>query len=181
MLQCASMQDEVDLKEIILDSERAREQFELFERLYLCLSEKAEEYLRNRSGEYKSVLTDIRDMVQPAITRNYSICKESCCLLCIPESLYTASSVGGFGYIDYLLVRCDTVLPEPCYENVRRNMCPFWSDGCILPGDCRSFTCTRYFCDKLKDELDMNLVSEHLDKAQCMIDSFSIRTCMAYD
>ena len=172
------MKEKKDQKEIISDLEAAREQFELFEKLYLCLSEKANEYLRDRSREYKHVLTAIRDTIRSAIVRNCSVCKERCCQLYIPESLYMARSVGGFGYVDYLLVRCDTVLPVPRYENVERNLCPFWSDGCTLPGDCRSFSCIQYFCDEVKKELDMDLISEYLGNARYIIDSFSTRTCM---
>jgi len=55
------------------------------------------------------------------------------------------------------------------------NFCAFWADGCLLPHDCRSFSCTKYFCDKLKKELDMKVILEHLQLLDSLMQDFSIK------
>ena len=55
---------------------------------------------------------------------------------------------------------------------------PFWKDGCILPIDCRSYLCIQYFCDGMKEKLDMVLVNKYLEKVESVIDNFSIKECM---
>jgi hypothetical protein len=163
---------------IIADSQKAQKEFELYEKFYLGLSENAEKYLRYQSREYKKLLLEIQEIILPAVKRNCPTCIK-CCQLHTPElSIHTSEAVGCFGYVDYLLVRCDTVLPDPYYENAEKNLCAFWSDGCILSLDCRSYLCIRYFCDTIKKELDIQVISEHLEKVKFVINNFSIRECM---
>ena len=176
----SDMEDTEAQNEISADFRKAWERFQLFERLYLCLGEEGAEYLRNQSRKYKGVLRSIRDVIQPAVVRNCSTCEASCCQLSAPDiSIYMASTVGGFRYVDYMLARCDTLLPEPRYKNVASNLCPFWSEGCTLPVDCRSFTCVKYFCDGIEKELDMGLVSGLLEGLEKVIGGFSTSICMA--
>ena len=170
---------DIQINKIMSDFKKAREQFELYEKFYLGLSENARKYLKPLSMEYKNILSDIQEIILPSIKRNCPICIYNCCKLYTPElSIYVAGSLGCFDYIDYLLVRCETTLPNPYYENAQKNLCPFWSYGCILPVDCRSYLCIKYFCDKLKEELDMQLISKYLKKARSIIDNFSTQVCM---
>jgi hypothetical protein len=166
--------------EIRKDQETARGEFEFYENVYEKLSERAREYLKPRSREYKRTLADIREMILPAVSKICSVCQSTCCLLYNQErSIYMAKTIGGFSFIDYLLSRCDTVLPEPHYQNVEKNLCPFWDDGCILPVDARSYLCVRYFCDKIKKELDMKAVSRHLEKLKSMLSDLTLRELMS--
>ncbi len=170
---------DIQINRITADFKKAREKFELYEKFYLGLSENAKEYLRSQSREYKNILSDIQKIILPSIMSNCPTCIYNCCKLHTPElSIYVAGSLGCFDYVDYLLVRCDTILPNPYYENAQNNLCPFWSDGCILPVDCRSFYCIKYFCDKLKEELDMQLISKYFKKIKNIISNFSTRVCM---
>ncbi len=156
----------------------AQKKFELYEKFYLGFSEKAKEYLKHKSREYKKILSDIQEIILPAIKGNCSRCTDCCCRLHTKEiTIY--GSVGCFDHVDYLLVRCDTILPDPCYENAEKNLCPFWSDGCILPTDCRSYMCIQYFCDTLEKELDMQVVSKYLRKAALILTNFSTEECMS--
>ena len=165
---------------IVSDFKKAQKEFELYEKFYLGLSEKARTYLRCQSKKYKKTLLAIQEVILPSVKRNCPTCKIQCCKLYTPEpSIYIAGSMGGFNCVDYLLIRCDTILPNACYENAEKNLCPFWRDGCILPLACRSYLCIQYFCDKLKEELDMKLISKYLEKARYVIDNFSIQECMA--
>jgi len=161
------------------DFKKAQKKFELYEKFYLGLSENGKKYLRHQSKIYKTLLLDIQEIIVPSVKRNCPICEIQCCKLYTPElSIYVAGTVGGFDCVDYLLIRCDTILPDPCYENAEENLCPFWADGCILPLDCRSYLCTQYFCDKLKEELDMQLISKYLEKVEFILNNFSIQECM---
>jgi len=170
---------DIQTDKIMADFKKAREEFELYQKFYLGLSENSKKYLKPQSREYKNVLSDIQEIILPSIKRNCPLCIYNCCKLHTPElSIYVAGSLGCFDYVDYLLVRCDTVLPNPYYENAQKNLCPFWSDGCILPVDCRSYLCIQYFCDKLKEELDMQLVSKYLEKVSSIINNFSTQVCM---
>ncbi len=163
--------------EIMAVFKDARKKFELYEKFYLGLSQEAKKYLRYQSGQYKRILSDIQEKILPAVQRNCPTCSHCCCDLDAPQ-LSICDSVGWFDHIDYLLVRCDTILPDPYYENVGKNLCPFWSDGCILPGDCRSYRCTKYFCDRVKRELDMHLISKYLKRIKNILTGFSTRLCM---
>ena len=166
----------------IYDFKKARKEFELYEKFYLSLSSKAKQYLRSRSREYRRCLMDIQDLILPSVREICSVCKTRCCQLFSPEhSIYMAGSIGGFCIADYLLTRCDNKLPEPYFENAEKNLCPFWDDGCILPDDCRSFLCVQFFCDKLKEDLDMESVSKSLEKTQAVLNSLSIGECMLWN
>jgi len=167
------------MERAVADFKAARQRFELYEKFYLSLNEKAKQYLINESIRYKKSLRGIQDLILPCVRKICSICDNQCCRLYTPElSIYIAGTVGGFGIKDYLLVRCNEILPDPCYENAEKNLCPFWDSGCILPVDCRSFLCIQFFCDKLKNALDMEAVTESLRKIQTILDSFSIAECM---
>ncbi|MBW2334287.1 MAG: hypothetical protein JRF06_04200 [Deltaproteobacteria bacterium] len=164
---------------IASDFTKALKEFELYEKFYLALSDNGIKYLKSHSRKYKQILSNIQKIILPSVKRNCSTCNPHCCHLSSPElSIYIAGSVGGFYVVDYLLIRCNTILPEPYYDNAEKNLCPFWKDGCILPVDCRSYLCIQYFCDKLKEELDMVLVSKYLEKAALVLNNFSIGECM---
>jgi len=61
---------------------------------------------------------------------------------------------------------------------MEKNVCPFYVNGCTLPVDCRSYLCIQYFCDKIKKELDMQLISKYLEKAKFVLNHFSVQECM---
>lgn len=160
------------------DIQMARKKFEGYEKLYMGLSGNGKKYLRNQSSKYKRSVLDIQRLILPFIQRNCPSCI-NCCKLYTPElSIYIAGSLGCFDFVDYILVRYDTVLPDPNFSNMEDNLCAFWDDGCTLPHDCRSFACIRYFCDKLQKELDMKLISKHLKNLQSIMDNFSFRKCL---
>jgi len=164
----------------LLDFKTAREKYEIYERFYQSLSDKARTYVRKESKKYKKSLREIQELILPIVNEHCPVCDIQCCKLYTPElSIYIAATVGGFDLKDYLLVRYDQALPDPCYENTEKNLCPFWDVGCILPVDCRSFLCIQFFCDKLKQELNMKLVLKILDKTQAILNNFSIGNCMA--
>ena len=163
----------------VSDFKAARQRFELYEKLYLSLSDSARQYLKNESIRYKKSLIEIQYLILPSVSKICSACDKQCCRLYTPElSIYIAGTIGGFGIADYLMIRCDQILPDPCYENAEKNLCPFWDEGCILPVDCRSFLCIQFFCDKLKNTLNMEAVTESLEKIRSILDSFSIAKCM---
>jgi hypothetical protein len=163
----------------VSDLKAARERFELYEKFYLSLSDKARQYLRNESKKYKRSLKEIQGLILPSVKKICPACDGQCCRLYTTElSIYITGTVGGFSLNDYLLARCDEILPDPCYENAVKNLCPFSDLGCILPVDCRSFLCIQFFCDKLKKSLDMKPVLECLGKLRAILDSFSIGKCM---
>ncbi len=176
----ATMNDSNGLNDrMTSDFEKAREKYEIYGKFYASLSRKAKEYLENKSREYKRCLTDIQRLILPVVKEVCPTCEPHCCRLSIPErSIYIAGSVGGFDLHDYLLSQCNTRLPDPDYENAKRNLCPFWEEGCTLPMDCRSYLCIQYFCDELKRKLDMKLINEHLRKIESVLSSFSIAECM---
>ena len=164
---------------MVSDFEKAREKYEIFGRFYRSLSHKAKGYLEGKSGEYKRCLIDIQRLILPVVRRVCPTCQSHCCRLSTPErSIYIAGSVGGFDLCDYLLTKCNNTLPDPDYEKAERNLCPFWEQGCTLPPDCRSYLCIQYFCEELKQELDMELISEYLRKIESILNSFSIAECM---
>jgi hypothetical protein len=164
---------------VVMDFGKARDKYEVYGRFCLSLSHKAKEYLESKSQEYKRCLTDIQRLILPVVKKVCPTCDPHCCRLSIPErSIYIAGTVGGFELHDYLLAQCNNTLPDPDYEKAERNLCPFWEHGCTLPIDCRSYLCIQYFCDELKQELDMELISEHLTKIASVMSSFSIAKCM---
>jgi len=164
---------------IISDFKKAKQEFELYEKFYLGLSVNAKQYLKQRSGEYKNILLDIQEIILPAVINKCPICKIHCCRLHNQKlSIYIAGSVGGFSCVDYLLTRCDIVLPTPNYENAAKNLCPFFANGCILPANCRSYLCIQYFCDDLEKEIDMQAISKYLQKLSFVCNNFSIAKCM---
>jgi hypothetical protein len=165
-------------RELQHDIQLARKKFEGYEKLYRGLTGGGKEYLQNESQIYKRTVLNIQELILPAIRRNCPSCI-NCCKLETPElSIYIAGSLGCFEFIDYILVRCDTVLPIPNFTNMEKNLCAFWADGCVLPYDCRSFSCTKYFCDSLKNELDMKVISEHLQFLESLMRDFSIKRCL---
>jgi len=162
------------------DFRAARQRFELFERFYRSLGGGGREYLRAESARYKRSLLEIQRLILPAVAKLCPACETQCCKLHLPElSIYIAGTVGGFALSDYLLVRCDTALPDPCYPNAEKNLCPFWKAGCILSPDCRSFLCIQYFCETLRKNLDMAAVESSVGRTKAVLDSFSIGRCMA--
>ena len=174
------MNEKIDLSNrMTSDFREAREKYEIYGKFYVSLSHKAREYLKNKSQEYKRCLTDIQRLILPVVNKVCPTCESHCCRLSTPErSIYIAGSVGGFDLYDYLLTKCNNRLPDPDYAKAEQNLCPFWENGCILPLDCRSYLCIQYFCDELKQEIDMKLISEHLKNIESVLDSFSIGECM---
>ena len=166
-------------EKVVADFKMAREKYEIYRRFYVSLSHKAKEYLENKSQEYKKCLTDIQRLILPVVKKICPTCQPHCCRLSTHErSIYIAGSIGGFDLYDYLLTQCNNTLPDPDYEKAEQNLCPFWEDGCRLPTDCRSYLCIQYFCDELKQQLDMELISGHLRKIESVLRSFSIAECM---
>lgn len=165
--------------EIMAFFKDARKKFDLCEKFYLGLSLNAKRYLRDQSEQYKGIILAIQEMILPVVQRNCPTCPHFCCRLHAPQlQIPECDCVGWFGHIDYLLVRCDTILPDPCYENAEKNICPFWSDGCTLPIDCRSFRCIKFICDRLERELDMQLFYKYEERMESVLAGFSIRQCM---
>ena len=163
------------------DIQLARKRFEGYEKLYAGLSGDGKKYLQNESRKYKETVFNIQQLILPSIQKNCPSCI-NCCKLDTPElSIYIAGSLGCFQFVDYILVRCDKVLPEPNFSNMEDNLCAFWADGCVLPPDCRSFSCTKYFCDTLKKELDMEVISEHLQFLESLMQDFSIKKCLGLE
>ena len=163
------------------DIQMARVRFEGYEKLYAGLTGDGKKYLQNQSMTYKKTLLDIQKLIVPAVQKNCPSCI-NCCKLYTPElSIYIAGSLGCFDFIDYILVRCDTVLPNPNFSNMEDNLCAFWKNGCTLPLDCRSFLCTKYFCDELKEELDMRVISEKVNILKSILANFSIKKCLGLE
>lgn len=161
------------------DFKQARKEFNFYEKFYQGLSDNAKKYLKDESIKYKKVLSNIQEIILPSVRQICPTCSIQCCKLHTPElSIYIAGTVGGFRCVDYLLVRCDTDFSGPCYENAEKNLCPFFKDGCNLPSDCRSYSCIRYFCDDLKNEVDMEYISKCLEEAASILTNFSLRDCL---
>jgi len=157
----------------------AQKKFECYEVAYLGISGNRRKYLQIQSRAYKRSILDVQEIILPSIKRICPTCDINCCKLYTPElSICIEGCVGGFNFVDYILVRCDTILPDPCFKNMEKNLCPFWADGCILPIDCRSFLCIQYFCDKLQKELDMQVISKHLEILESIQNNFSIQKCL---
>ncbi len=165
-------------KRLLKDMQLAKRKFECYEKMYIGLSGDGKKYLQAQSRRYKRKVSEIQKIILPALNDICPTCI-NCCKLYTPElSIYIAGSIGCFQFIDYVLVRCNNILPNPYFENIKHNLCPFWAEGCILPSDSRSYLCTKYFCDKLKKELDMRVISEHLEVLKSIIKDFSIKKCL---
>ena len=168
-------------RELQHDIQLARKKFEGYEKLYAGLCGDGKEYLQDESKKYKKTVLNIQQLILPSIRRNCPSCI-NCCKLDTPElSIYIAGSLGCFDFVDYILVRCDTVLPDPNFSNMEENLCAFWADGCFLPHDCRSFLCTKYFCNTLKKELDMKVISGHLQLLESLMQNFSVKKCLGLE
>ena len=90
---------------IMSDFKGAQKEFELYEKFYLGLSEKAKIYLKCESKKYKKIVLAIQKVIQPSVRMNCTICKIQCCKLYIPElSISIAKSVGCFNLINYLII-----------------------------------------------------------------------------
>jgi hypothetical protein len=162
-------------KRILRDGDSAREKFKAFELAYRVLRPDDLPYLRDRSTAYRKAVLAVQELILPAVRKHCPHCPYgTCCHLSSPElSIYIAGSVGCFNLTDYLLVRCDTELPAPDFTNGRRNLCAFWDDSCRLEADCRSLLCLQFFCEPLRNDLDMVLVNKHIAAIQFVVDNFS--------
>ncbi len=163
------------------DVKTAFRNYEYYNKTYLKIRGYGKKYLQPLSEEYKSQLQEIQNLIKPAVARYCPQCKNSCCQLHSPErSIYTAGTLGGFQFVDYILVRYDRELPDLKLGNLDKNLCAFWDHGCILPGDCRSYLCTQYFCDELKNDLDMKIISRHLDLLKTTMNDLSVSRCLGF-
>jgi hypothetical protein len=168
-------------KRLLADIHLAKKRFECYERIYTGISGEGKQYLQFQSRAYRKEAYNIQKIIRPALRENCPNC-EGCCKLYSPNlSIYIAGTVGCFEFIDYILVRCDTSLPDPYFRNMEENLCPYWAYGCTLPDDCRSYACLQYFCDKLKKELDMYKISKHLKILKSIMDDFSIQKCLDFN
>ena len=168
-------------KQLLSDISLAQKQFECYEDIYVGINGNGKKYLQIQSAIYKKTILDVQKLIQPVVGRICPTC-EKCCKINSPEvSVYTARAFGCFDFIDYILARCDTVLPVPNFKNMQNNYCAFWLNGCILPDDCRSLMCINFFCDEIKKEFDMNVISEHLEILQSFIQKFSIQKCLGLE
>jgi hypothetical protein len=160
---------------LLRDCDFAREEFDLFEFIYRALWPEDLVYLREQSTAYKRAILAVQDLILPAVRKHCPSCATTCCRLSAPElAIYVARTVGCFRLVDYLLVRCDTELPAPDFDNAVRNLCAFWDNGCRLPPDCRSLLCLQWFCEPLRQDLDMNAVNERIAAVQAVAHNFSI-------
>ena len=163
-------------KKILRDCESAREKFKGFEFAYRVLRRDDLIYLREQSAAYKKAVLALQELILPAVRKHCLRCVYgTCCRLSTPElSIYIAGSVGCFTVVDYLLVRCDTELPAPDFDNSEQNLCVFWDNGCRLQPDCRSLLCLQFFCEPLRHDLDMDLVSQRIAAVQSVVENFSL-------
>jgi hypothetical protein len=163
-------------KNLLHDFESAQEKFKAFEFTYRVLRPGDLIYLRERSAAYKKAVKEIQKLILPAVRKHCPHCRYgTCCRLNTPElSIYIAGTIGCFNLTDYLLVRCDTELPAPDFSNGFRNLCQFWDNGCRLQPNCRSLLCLRFFCEPIRQDLNMELVNERIAAAQFVVDNFSL-------
>lgn len=168
-------------KQLLSDIHFSQKKFEFYEKIYGDINGDGKKYLQIQSKAYKKEALKLRRIIHPYINNNCPNC-DGCCKLNVQElSIYMSDSIGGFELIDYLLVRCDTILPKINVKNMKDNVCAFWVYGCSLPDDCRSFTCMHWFCDTLKAELDMKVISKHLRVLESIIKIFSVQKCLGLD
>ena len=163
-------------KNILRDCNFAREEFKAFEFVYRVLRPEDLVYLREQSAAYKRAVQAVQELILPVVRKNCPSCAfGTCCHLHSPElSIYIAKSIGGFNAVDYLLIRCDTELPEPNFDNSDRNLCAFWDNGCRLKPDSRSLLCLQFFCEPLRHDLDMDLVNKRIAAVQSVVEHFSV-------
>jgi hypothetical protein len=158
---------------------KAIKAYECFEKLYLKITGTAKEYLEFHSREYKSRATRIQQIILPSIKRKCPYCKHLCCKPYNPELSIMFIPIGLLNFSNYLLIRCNTVLPQPKYDNLENNLCAFWENGCLLPLDCRSYACFHWFCNELQKEININLFSKDLDTLKVIVDNLSINNCLS--
>jgi hypothetical protein len=163
-------------KKILRDCISTREEFQAFEFAYRVLQPEDRVYLREQSAAYKRAVLEVQELVLPVVNEYCPACVYgTCCRLHSPElNIYIARSVGCFTVVDYLLVRCETELPEPDFGNSAKNLCAFWNNGCRLNADCRSLMCLKFFCEPLRHVLNMNLVNKRVAAVQSVTDNFSL-------
>ncbi len=165
---------------ILKDIRHAVRVFACFEETFGRIDGPGLAYLREWSGRYKATLRQLQEMVGPAVAAVCPKCTEPCCQLSAPtQRIYLALSLGGFQLVDYLLVRCDTVLPRPALENAQRNHCPFLGQGCVLPADSRSYCCTQWFCADLAKRLDMSRIRILVEQLREIVSTFSVSRCLS--
>jgi len=105
------------------DMRKALSIYAFYENVYQELDSNAKEYLRRRSAEYKKTLSAIQRTIYPHVQKVCGACVTRCCRIRSKERLiYIGNNIGAFEFVDYLLVRCDTELPEPIYDNVEKNL-----------------------------------------------------------
>jgi len=158
---------------------KAIKAYECFEKLYLRITGTGKEYLEYHSREYKSRAATVQQIILPSIKRKCPYCKHLCCKPYNPELSIIFRSIGLLNFPNYLLIRCNTVLPQPKYDNLENNLCAFWENGCLLPLDCRSYACLHWFCDEVQKEININLLSKDLDALKVIVDNLSINTCLS--
>lgn len=163
-------------KKILCECKSAREVFQAFELAYRLLRPDDLKYLREQSAAYKRAVQAVQELILPVVRKECPSCAYgTCCRLHSPElSIYIAKSIGCFTLVDYLLVRCDTELPEPDFNNAARNLCAFWDNGCRLKPDCRSLLCLQFFCEPLRQYLDMDSVNRRLAAVHSVVSNFSM-------
>jgi len=165
-------------KQIISDTKTALNRFQFYEKFYLSINGKAKSYLKSQSRRYKQVLRGIQEIILPHVRKICPTCSIQCCKIYNQETKRMLPGAGAFKCADYLLARCDTPLPDPCYVNAEKNLCLFFNDGCTLPIDARSLVCIGFFCDTLRNELDMKPIDNYLQQARRILMNFSIRECL---
>jgi hypothetical protein len=165
--------------DILAEHKNARSCYTFYEAVYQRLDSKAKAYVRRKSEKYKKTLMEIQREIYPHVKEVCSSCADICCRLQNKERHnYIASYIGYFKLVDYLLARCDTELPEPLYENAEKNLCVFWRERCILPLDCRSYTCIGYFCEDLSQKIDKGSVTKLVESAHKIVTGFSVSECL---
>jgi len=166
----------MNMDTILRDCNRAKEKLRLFEFPYRALRPEDLAYLREQSAAYKRAVLAVQELILPAVNRHCPSCAQICCRLHAPEhQVYIAGTVGCFQLVDYLLVRCDTDLPVPDFDRTGQNLCAFWDNGCPLRPDCRSLTCLQWFCEPIRQDLDMEAVNERIVAVKTIVDRFSLR------
>lgn len=159
------------------DFAAAWEEFRAYEPAYRLLRPADLAYLGRQAALYKKAVWKLQKRILPAVRALCPSCPSgTCCRLHAPDlQIYIARSVGGFNFIDFLLARHGCRFPEPDLENVRKNLCVFWDDGCRLDPASRSLLCLQYFCPVLRGSLDMDAVDGMVTQVRRIVDRFSLR------
>lgn len=165
------------------DFTAAWEEFQCFETAYRLLLPGDLAYLEKRSARYKRAVSRLQRCILPAVRKHCPVCAHgTCCRLHSPElKIYIARSVGGFTFVDYLLVRHAYEFPAPDLKNVEKNICAFWENGCRLDPDARSLLCLQYFCETLRGSLNMVKVDNLLADVRAVVGGFSLQRLMQKD